>query len=504
MNENDKIIIKKENPKMNVFKKSINKIMNLNDLKYFMKLSNIDLLISLYSSKKSYISPKQEIAYRKKINNKKEIKTKILPKQHLSDLPEKNIKEIMGVKENKNERKEIKKYNYKKKININKQKLEQNKDNNLILRCLIDDNEGTFDSNSLEKANNPNKLKNYINNKIIDIEKNKNNKTNIFDMGSISHISKNGSSSAKDKNIEEDIKNNNNVFEKIVYDFIEEENCKNLFMDDDNNENNENNIENNPTNQHYKSKALKEILSNENNENKIEEIMEGEKINQNEKIESIERKESIEKNENNEIIINKFMDDIMEESEKEVNIIKDFADGIMKESKKEVILVEEFVEDIFVEPLSIIFVKSLFDEIIKDFRMQKEEKKIFFNNINNNIKSNNNISNNINKKDINNNIDIINYQKISEEINSNEDEDIYEEKINSGNNSDFLEKEEDKKEKRNILFQSQRIKDVNSIYRRMKTLPGVSNYYRFGFLRKSSIRREYQQRKYNTLNTDDN
>ena len=496
MNENDKKIINKEVPKMKVLRKSIKKIMNLNDLKNFMKLPNIDSIISLYSSKKSYISPKQGIIQRKKINNKK-INPKILPKQHISDLPEKNIKEIINIKENKNERKEIKKYNYKKKININKQKLEQNKDNNLILKCLIDDNEGTFDSNSLEKANNPNKLKNYINNKIIDIEKNKNSKNNIFDMGSISHISKNGSS-AKEKNIEEDIKNNNNAFEKIVYDFIEEENCKNLFMDD--NDNNENNIENNPTKQQYKSKALKEILNNENNENKIEEIMDDEKIELNEKIDLIEKNEK----ENNEIIINKFMDGIMEESEKEVNVIKEFADDIMKESKKEVILVEEFVEDIFIEPLSIIFVKSLFDEIIKDFRKQKDEKNIYFNNKNNNIKANNNILNNKEIKDSNNNIDILNYKKMSEEINKSEDEDIYEEKINSGNNSDFLEKEEDKKEKRNILFQSQKIKDVNSIYKRMKTLPGVSNYYRFGFLRKSSIRREYQQRKYNTLNTDDN
>ena len=51
-------ITNNESEKMKIFRKQINKIMNLNMLKNFEKLPNIDTIISLYSSKKSYISPK--------------------------------------------------------------------------------------------------------------------------------------------------------------------------------------------------------------------------------------------------------------------------------------------------------------------------------------------------------------------------------------------------------------------------------------------------------------
>jgi hypothetical protein len=95
-------------------------------------------------------------------------------------------------------------------------------------------------------------------------------------MGSISHISKNGSSSAKEKNIEGEIKNNinnNNPFEKIVCDFIEEENCKNLFQGNDSNKkNNVYNNEKNPINQQYKSKALNKILNQYDNNNDKEKM----------------------------------------------------------------------------------------------------------------------------------------------------------------------------------------------------------------------------------------
>ena len=50
--------------------------MNLDDLKNFIKLYNIDSIISLYSSKKSYISPELKLLPRKKKiinNNSKEI-----------------------------------------------------------------------------------------------------------------------------------------------------------------------------------------------------------------------------------------------------------------------------------------------------------------------------------------------------------------------------------------------------------------------------------------------
>ena len=148
-------ITNNESEKMKIFRKQINKIMNLNMLKNFEKLPNIDTIISLYSSKKSYISPKQKHL----INNKnKEIKRNISPnnqKQNNLLHNKNNNKEIPLInnnKENKNERKELKKYNYKKKIVINKQKLNKNRENNnLILGSLIDDNEGMFDSNSSEK-----------------------------------------------------------------------------------------------------------------------------------------------------------------------------------------------------------------------------------------------------------------------------------------------------------------------------------------------------------------
>ena len=75
-------ITNNESAKMQIFRKQINKIMNLNMLKNFEKLPNIDTIISLYSSKKSYISPKQKHL----INNKnKEIKRNISPNNQKSD-----------------------------------------------------------------------------------------------------------------------------------------------------------------------------------------------------------------------------------------------------------------------------------------------------------------------------------------------------------------------------------------------------------------------------------
>ena len=75
-------ITNNESEKMKIFRKQINKIMNLNMLKNFEKLPNIDTIISLYSSKKSYISPKQKHL----INNKnKEIKRNISPNNEKSD-----------------------------------------------------------------------------------------------------------------------------------------------------------------------------------------------------------------------------------------------------------------------------------------------------------------------------------------------------------------------------------------------------------------------------------
>jgi len=77
---------------------------------------------------------------------------------------------------------------------------------------IDNENEGTFYNISLEKIK-VIKWNDYINNKIKGNEKIKIKKNNLFDVGTISHLSKNGSSSAREKNIEEEIKNNNN-FEK--------------------------------------------------------------------------------------------------------------------------------------------------------------------------------------------------------------------------------------------------------------------------------------------------
>ena len=214
----ENIINNNDIPKIIVLRKPINKVMNLEYLKNFSKEKNLDSLIALYSSKKAYIFPKIKFIPRKKIDNTKQVKiNNNKPNEQKKELINNN--DALDIKEKNITNKEIKKYNYKKKINMNKHHMNKIKENNLILGSLIDnETEGTFDNNSLEKAK-ANKFKNFIINKINNNENNKNVKNNIFDMGSISHISKNGSSSAKDKNMEEEIKNNN-AFEKIVCDFI--------------------------------------------------------------------------------------------------------------------------------------------------------------------------------------------------------------------------------------------------------------------------------------------
>ena len=442
-------ITNNESVKMKIFRKQINKIMNLTALKKFQKLPNIDTLISLYSSKKSYISPKQNHL----INNKiKDIKRNISPnnqrqnKQLHNKINNKEIPLINNNKENKNknERNGINKFNYKKKIVINKQKLNKNRENdNLILGSLMDDNEGMFDSNSLEKIS-TNKLKNYVTNKINEKEKNKNLGNNVFDMGSISHISKNGSSSAKEKIGEEEIKNNN-PFEKIVCDFIEEKDCKNLFQENKNNDDNVNSE--NPINIPYKSKALNEILKTENNNT----------------------------NTNKEEILIK--SDKKPNDETYKKIISNFAEDIMKQSKSEVILVEKFVEDIFMECLS----KHL---------------------NNNKIYENSKDDINKNEKLFNNNIDILKYKKISDEINNNKNEEIYITNKNSVNNSESKPSFHTLENNNNNLLKSQETKNIDTVYNRISTLPNISKNFRFGFLKKNSIRREYQQKRYRTINSE--
>ena len=156
--------------------------------------------------------------------------------------------------------------NYKKKIIINKEKLTKNLDNNIIFNSLIDID--TFSNNNskikgyIGESNNDELIKCNINN-IEEINnkddfnllssinesakkgENLNNVNNVFDVGSISNISKNGSGSTKEKNIDEEIKNNNKGFDKIIKDLIEEENCKSLFHDKNKNEIIKESIENN-------------------------------------------------------------------------------------------------------------------------------------------------------------------------------------------------------------------------------------------------------------------
>ena len=482
MNSNNNKITDNDNKKIISCRKPINKIMNINYLKHFSNTKDLDNIILLYSSKKSYISPKSKILKRKKIDNNNEIKRKISPNQQKNILINKKIKnnlynqkDKLNSKENKKEKKEIKIYNYKKKVNMNKHKLNSNKNNNLILGSLIDnETEGTFDNNSLEKVK-ANKIKNFVVNKINENEKNKNNRNNIFDMGSISHISKNGSSSAKEKNIEEEIKNNininnNNPFEKIVCDFIEEENCKNLFQGNDSNkENIGNNNENNPINQQYKSKALNEILTTENNNNNK---LKKQKHKNHEKVKLYKQ------------------------------IISKFIDSIMYESKNDVIFIEKFVEDIFIESIAKNFVKIIFEEIMNEFKKKKEEEK---NNLEENIKKNNleiNIKE-INNKEKYNNIGSIDYKKLRDELNINKANEE-ENKIILGNNTEpnDLHKSLDVEKENNHLLQSQENKNIECVYKRLTTLPNVSKNFRFGFYRKNSIRREYQQRRYKTLNLD--
>ena len=477
MNSDQIIITDKQNKGKILDRKPINQIMNLEFLKNFSKSANIDSIITLYSSKQLYISPKLKLFKKKKVDKQNKInispnkqKVELMNKNNLNN----NKQTSPNNKENKIEKYEIRKYNYKKKININKHKLNKNKnkDNNLILGNLIDnENEGTFDNNSLEKIKII-KFNDYINNKINIKEKNKNKKNNIFDMGSISHISKNGSSSAREKNIEEEIKNNN-AFEKIVCDFVEEENCKILFKNNEFNKENIDNNENNQINQQYKSKALKEIID-------------------------------IEENNNNENVKRKYKNN----HEKEKNndqIASEFIDSIMIESVNEVAAIEKFVDGIFIDSVALNFVKIIFEEILNEFKKKKEKEKRKIKEIRKHLDDIRIIDRKNNNKEIYNNIGFINYKKITNKLNNINNEKI-DVNIKSENHSEskplFKSFDEENEKEKNNLMESQEKESNDLDYRRITTIPGVSKNFRTGFLRKNSIRREYQQKKYGTLNVD--
>jgi hypothetical protein len=78
MNSNNVIITDNDTKNILFCRKPINKVMNINYLKTFSNTKIPDNIISLYSSRKSYISPKSKILKSKKVDNNKEIKRKIL------------------------------------------------------------------------------------------------------------------------------------------------------------------------------------------------------------------------------------------------------------------------------------------------------------------------------------------------------------------------------------------------------------------------------------------
>ena len=291
-------------------------------------------------------------------------------------------------------------------------------------------------------------------------------------MGSISHISKNGSSSAREKNIEEEIKNNN-AFEKIVCDFVEEENCKILFKNNEFNKENIDNNENNQINQQYKSKALKEIIDIEENNNN----------------ENVKRKDK-----NN------------HEKEKDNDqIASEFIDSIMIESVNEVAAIEKFVDGIFIDSVALNFVKIIFEAILNEFKKKKEKEKRKIKEIRKHLDDIRIIDRKNNNKEIYNNIGFINYKKITNKLNNINNEKI-DVNIKSENHSEskplFKSFDEENEKEKNNLMESQEKESNDLDYRRITTIPGVSKNFRTGFLRKNSIRREYQQKKYGTLNVD--
>jgi len=233
---------------------TISSLINHNSNKNIKKNSPSNQLSSINSKTNKYKSPNYN--------------SKISPIKQKYNLLQNNIKNQLYIQRNNNKNiplyktenhhnyafhhKNKKKNNYKNKIITNKEKISKNIDNNIIFNSLIDFDisENNF-NNSIQGKE---KLKQYLNenknednfikcdiNKDIEINKdefnillNNNdsgkkgdnliNSTNAFDVGSISNISKNGSNSVKEKNIEDENKTNNKDFENIINDLIEEEN----------------------------------------------------------------------------------------------------------------------------------------------------------------------------------------------------------------------------------------------------------------------------------------
>ena len=379
---------------------TVSSLLNHNSKKLFSKK------VSPQKSKKNLIKP-TFIYFNNRNKSPKQANSNISPFQKNNNLLNQNIKkklydqrnvEVKIPKNKTNDKTGNKKYsfniqkkkkelnvnikkkinNYKNKIIINKEKL-KNLNNKMILNSMTDtDNSYSFRNNSSEandkvqQAKKSNDLisqdrtnKEEFNNLFLssnDSAKRDNNinvaNNNIFDVGSISNISKNGSGSAKGKNIEDVGKsNNNNAFENIINEFVEEGKCTNLFNEKTDNiksiENKNNNLENKGDNLDKENDKTKDIINEEKNNNNNNELI-NESINRNEYFEENENLENFRiNNENKEnslenIIINKVIEKNVKlefEKEKEENISVDMInnDEINENNKKE--LKEEEIKD---------------------------------------------------------------------------------------------------------------------------------------------------------------
>ncbi len=400
---------------------TVSSFTNNKSIKYGKKNSPSNLRCSMNSNTTrnkniniNYINPKISPVRRKYIFLKHNIKNELYTKRNNNNnLNIPKFKTTEKTAKNKNvfnfkKKTKSKKNNYKEKIIINKEKMNKKlDDNNITLGPLIDyDSSDNNCSNSLrgkekikqyinenkkeekneEKNNIKNDIAKDINNKdmlnILMVNNNCNNKkgenlvsSNAFDVGSISHISKTGSNSIKDKNIEDETKTNNNnnnnkEFENIINDLIGEDNCKNLFKeskkqiqkdkDKDNiiQENigkNIENLENNQDNeeiQKNEENKSKNININKENNKKIENIQEIIEINNDYIHNNINNKSKENNNIDNKININSnnYIKEKILTNNSEYNNINDESD------KDKIIIKEE----------NIINKKDIFDGKIKN------------------------------------------------------------------------------------------------------------------------------------------
>ena len=454
----------------------------------------------------SYISPvKQSNNFlnqniKKKLYNQRNVDVKLSKNKTTDKTGSK--KYSFNIKKKKNElnvniKKKIN--NYKNKIIINKEKL-KNMNSKMILNSLTDiDNSCSFRNNSNE-ANDKVRQAKKSNNIFSDISnQERNNKeefnnlflssndsakrdnntnavNNLFEVGSISNISKNGSGSAKGKNLEDVCKSNNNAFENIINEFVEEGKCNNLFNEKtDNIKGNEN--KNN--NKESKSDAHNDNLTKENDINK--KMINEEKKNNNEIInENINSNKCFEENEdlenlriNNEnkensienIIINKNVDKnikIEDEKEKEENEVNHIIDNVEvdENSKKE-------LKD-----------KEIKDENLEHFEKESENE---VKEIKANEKEENEYDNNVGNENDVNDINIINKNENKNEVlvmkenEENKNTENIENEVEEKENNDIINKSNDNHLKDNIILSIREIEEKKEDKNNIELIPDVNN-----------------------------